>query len=146
MVHRGGGRMRCQVRSAVLGARALTMLLFEALTVSSALAQAPAQASPSNGWDNAYYQIQAESLRRAGYGKWVYTSDGHAIGRIVDVRTSPDGMHEVAVVGVRPLMGGGQVALPIYRLSRRKGRIVATDDRATVPAMERLRMASGGRR
>lgn len=129
-----------------MGAHALASLLFAAMTVSSALAQAPAPASPSNGWDNAYYQIMAESLRRAGRGKWVYTSDGHAIGRIADVRTSPDGMHELAIVRVRPLMGGGEVALPIYRLTRRKGRIVATDDRATVRAMERLERASGGRR
>ena len=116
------------------------------LSVLSTAVAAQASNSPSNGWDNAYYQILAESLRRAGKGKWVYTADGHAIGRIADIRTSRDGLHEVAVVRVRPLMGGGQVALPIYRLARRKGRIVASDGRAAIRAMARSDMASKGRR
>ncbi len=110
----------------------------------TAVPPARAQAPPSSvdGWDNAYYQILAESLRRAGRGKWVYTSDGHAIGRIADVHTAPDGVHEVAVVSVRPLMGGGQIVLPVYRLSRRKGRIVSAEDRAAIRSMARVDMAA----
>ncbi|KAB1072488.1 PRC-barrel domain-containing protein [Methylobacterium planeticum] len=109
------------------------------LTLAAATAaQAQALASPSDGWDNAYYQILAESLRRSGRGQWVYTSDGHAIGRIADVRTSPDGMHELAVVDVRSLMGGGVIAVPFHRLARRRDRIVSTDDRAAVLTMQRL--------
>jgi len=111
---------------------------------SVAVAQSPAQ--PSDGWDNAYYQILAESLRRAGNGKWVYASDGYAIGRIADVRTSPDGMHEIVVVQVRRLLGGGQVALPVYRLARIKGRIVSKNDRDFIRSMARLNTASGDRR
>nr|WP_245438455.1 hypothetical protein [Methylorubrum zatmanii] len=61
-------------------------------------------------------------------------------------RTTPDGQHEVAVVRVRRLMGGGAVALPFYRLTRRKDRIVTKDDRAALLAMERLATASGARR
>lgn len=107
------------------------------------IAQAPP--SPANGWDNAYYQILADSLRRAGRGKWVYSSDGHAVGRIADVRTSADGMHEIAVVNVRRLMGGGEIALPIYRLSRKGGRILAKDDRAAIRAMDRIDRLPAGR-
>lgn len=120
------------------------LLFLMALAVATpAIAQAPPSAS--NGWDNAYYQILAESLRRAGQGKWVYSSDGHAIGRIADIRTAADGMHEVAVVGVRRRMGGGEIALSINRLGRRKGRIFATDDRAAIRAMERIGRPPGSR-
>lgn len=101
--------------------------------------------SPLNGWDNAYYQILAESLRRAGKGNWVSTSDGYAIGRIVDVRTAPDGMHEIVVVNVRRLMGGGEIALPIDRLVRNKGRILAKDDRAAIRSMARIDRVPTGR-
>ena len=126
------------------GLRCLALIVLNLAYGASAFAQP--QPTSLNGWDNAYYQILAESLRRAGKGKWVYTPDGHAIGRITDVRTSRDGTHEVAIVRVRPLMGGGRVALPIHRLARRKGRIVASDGRAAVRAMTRLDMASGDRR
>lgn len=119
--------------------------LLVSLVSTSAPAQAPVPASPSDGWDNAYYQILAESLRRSGRGKWVYTADGHAIGRIADVRASPDGMHELAVVDVRYLMGGGVITIPFYRLTRQKDRIVSTDDRAAILAMPRLDATTGGR-
>lgn len=120
------------------------LVLLAALAVATpAGAQAPP--SPSNGWDNAYYQILAESLRRAGKGKWVYTADGYPVGRIVDVRTAPDGLHEVAVIRVRRLMGGGEIALPIRRLVRKKSRILAADDRTAIRAMERVGRLSGAR-
>ncbi|KAA0121883.1 PRC-barrel domain containing protein [Methylobacterium sp. P1-11] len=129
-----------RIRPVTRGMLAVLVLVFP--TAAGAQTSAP----PSNGWDNAYYQILAESLRRTGAGKWVYTADGHAIGRIADVRTTPDGQHEVAVVRVRRLMGGGAVALPFYRLSRRKDRIVSKDDRAALIAMERLDAPPVGRR
>lgn len=127
-----------------IGSGLLAVLLALAGTVPAG-AQAPVPSSPSNGWDNAYYQILAESLWRSGRGKRVYTADGHAIGRIADVRTSPDGMHELAIVDVRYLMGGGVIALPFYRLTRRKDRIVSLEDQAAVRAMARLDVA-GDRR
>lgn len=137
--------MSMQWRGGAKSTNLLTaMFLLASAATTAALAQAPA--SPSDGWDNAYYQILAESLRRSGQGKWVYTSDGHAIGRIVDVRTTPDGQHEAAVIRVRRLFGGGEVAIPFYRLSRQKKCIVSKDDRTAVLAMERSDAAPGARR
>lgn len=128
------------------GPSVVRRLLFLAAFALATPAFAQAPPSASNGWDNAYYQIRAESLHRAGQGKWVYTADGYTIGRIADVRTAPDGQHEVAVIRVRRLMGGGEVALPIHRLTRQKGRIVAKDDRVVIRAMERLDVVAGARR
>jgi hypothetical protein len=128
--------MRTVASDAALAKRTL-LCLAVALTIGSARAQSPATANPYDGWDNAYYQIMAGELRQVGLNRTVYTSDGYAIGRIVDVRTTPDGMHEAAIVRVRRLMGGGQVALPFHRLAKRNGRLVAKDDRAGVLAMDR---------
>ncbi|AWN42273.1 PRC-barrel domain containing protein [Methylobacterium durans] len=124
-------------RSPAPAKRAL-LCLVAALAVGSARAQTPTPPNPFDGWDNAYYQIMADELRRIGLNRTVYSSDGHAVGRILDVRTTPDGMHEAAIVRVRRLMGSGQIALPFYRLAKRNGRLVAKDDRASVLSMDRL--------
>lgn len=131
-------------RGARIGGGLIAALLALSVVVPAG-AQAPVPPSSSDGWDNAYYQILAESLRRAGRGKRVYTAYGHAIGRIADVRTSPDGMHELAIVDVRYLIGGGVIALPFHRLSRQKDRIVSLNDQASVRAMALLDVA-GDRR
>ncbi|GJE42797.1 hypothetical protein [Methylobacterium soli] len=126
--------------------RRLTVAFALGLGVAhSASAQGPVPPSRSDGWDNAYYQILAESLRRMGQGQWVYSSDGHAVGRIADVRTSADGMRQLAVVRLRRLLGGGQVAIPVDRLARRNGRIVAQDDRTGILAAARLAAPGSGR-
>ncbi|ACA15723.1 hypothetical protein M446_1198 [Methylobacterium sp. 4-46] len=123
--------------------RLLQSLLLTGPLASASAAHAQAPPSSVDGWDNAYYQILAESLRRAGRGKWVYTSDGHPIGHIADVHTAPDGVHEVAVVRVRRLLRGGEIALPVYRSSRQNGRIVSAEDRPTIRAMARVDVAAG---
>ncbi|MGE7414999.1 PRC-barrel domain-containing protein [Methylobacterium tarhaniae] len=137
------------VRSwSVVAAVARLAIVFLALAVGRpARAQAPVPANPYDGWDNAYYQIMADELRQVSRNRTVYTSDGHAIGRIVDVRVTPDGMHEAAIVRARRVMGGGQVALPFHRLAKLNGRLVAKDDRGAVLAMDRLdaRAAEAGR-
>ncbi|WP_018259660.1 hypothetical protein [Methylobacterium sp. WSM2598] len=123
------------------GRRQLLLSLMMIVPISAAVPpHAHAPPSNVNGWDNAYSQILTESLRRAERGKWVYTSDGHAISRITDVHTAPYGMHVVAVVRVRRLLGGG-IALPVYRLSRRKGRIVSAEDLSAIRAMAHVDVA-----
>ncbi|GJD65699.1 PRC-barrel domain-containing protein [Methylobacterium frigidaeris] len=138
--------MTGQPRDVAGTATTLVIVLLHLAGAVPARAQAPIPFDPSDGWDNAYYQIMAKELRQLGLNKTVYSSDGHAVGRIIDVRTTPDGMHEAAIIRVRRLMGGGQIALPFYRLSKRDGRLVAMDDRATVSAMERLDTPGPGAR
>lgn len=64
-------------------------------------------------------QMAAASLIPTLKGRWLHADQKLVVGRVQDVRVSPDGHTLIAVVSRRRWLGGGAIGIPVPRLSQR---------------------------
>ncbi|GJE30311.1 hypothetical protein LDDCCGHA_0478 [Methylobacterium oxalidis] len=98
----------------------------------------PTVPTSSNGHDGRTYREIADGLWRGMLQRTVHTFDGHAAGRVVRIGAVSDDSREMAVIRLRSVMGGGEIALPVDRLARRNGHLIVKVDRLAVRSLARI--------
>ncbi|MER2266738.1 PRC-barrel domain containing protein [Methylobacterium oxalidis] len=83
-------------------------------------------------------QMSAASLMPTLGGRWLYADGGLVVGRVHEVRVSPDGNTLVAVVVRRRWLGGGLIGVPVPRLRQVGNDLSMTGTRQSIRAMPTL--------
>ncbi|NEU13340.1 PRC-barrel domain containing protein [Methylobacterium sp. BTF04] len=80
----------------------------------------------------------AASLVPTLRGRWLYADHRLVVGRVQDVRVSPDGNTLIAIVARRRWLGGGEIGVPVPHLRQVDNDLTITGTRQiirTIPAL-----------
>jgi hypothetical protein len=84
-------------------------------------------------------QMAAASLIPTLRGRWLHADHKLAVGRVQDVRVSPDGHTLIAVVARRRWLGGGEIGIPVPRLHQRDNDLTVSATREDIRQLPVIR-------
>ena len=84
-------------------------------------------------------QMAAASLIPTLRGRWLHADHKLAVGRVQDVRVSPDGHTLIAVVARRRWLGGGEIGIPVPRLHQRDNDLTVSATRDDIRQLPVIR-------